>query len=124
MMQDYMPNSHRFKAEQKAAGVQGGEEKKKIEKVVTGVVKTKKKSGFAKLIDIFTPEDVDDVKSYIFWDIIVPAGKEALSDVFDAFVWGESRRGGKRRSRVDSVSYKDYIAEHRHASGRVCGVRC
>ena len=40
---DCKPNSHRYKAEQKAK-----DNEKRVEKVVTGKVITKKKSGFQK----------------------------------------------------------------------------
>ena len=56
----YTPNSHKYKAEQKQTA-----EEKKIEKVVSGTVKTKKKSEIKKLTDVFVSEDASNVKSYI-----------------------------------------------------------
>ena len=61
MDMDYKPNSHKYKEEQKNLPA----ERKKVEKVVTGKVKTKKKSEASKLKDVFISEDVSNVKSYI-----------------------------------------------------------
>ena len=54
---DYKPNSNRFKAEQKAA------EKQKLEKMITGTAKVKKKNEISKLADVFISEDARNVKS-------------------------------------------------------------
>ena len=61
---DYKPNSNRFKEQQKETAI----EKKKIEKVTTGKVKIKKKSGLQKMAGAMFAEDVDKVKSYILMD--------------------------------------------------------
>ena len=45
---------------------QNGEERKKVEKVVTGTVSTRKKSPFRKLADEFISDDAKNVKSYVF----------------------------------------------------------
>lgn len=107
-MEDYKPNSHRFKEEQKEARP---EEKKKVEKVVKGSVKVKKKNEIRKFADIFVAEDVKNVKSYILMDILVPALKKAISDIvtdgIDMILYGESGRSGKR-STADKVSYRNY----------------
>lgn len=107
-MDDYKPNSHRFKEEQKAQP----EERKKLEKVVTGTVKTKKKSETSKIADIFIAEDASNVKNYILMDVLVPAIKKAISDIvrdgIDMILYGES--GGKRKPHTNSsyVSYSSY----------------
>ncbi len=108
-MEDYKPNSHRFKEEQKAQP----EERKKLEKVVTGTVKTKKRSETRKLADVFIAEDASNVKNYILMDVLVPAIKKAISDIvrdgIDMILYGESG-GSKRKSRSSSsyVSYSSY----------------
>ena len=107
-MEDYKPNSHRFKEDQKSQP----EERKKLEKVVTGTVKTKKKSETSKLADIFIAEDASNVKNYILMDVLVPAIKKAISDIvrdgIDMILYGES--SGKRRSggNAGRVSYSGY----------------
>lgn len=105
-MNDYKPNSHRFKEEQKEPSV----EKKQIQKVVSGTVKTKKKSGLSKFIDNFVSEDVGSIKQYVIFDILVPAIKDAIYDVgkgaLDAVFYGEKGRPSK--STASKVSYRSY----------------
>lgn len=105
-MEEYRPNSNRFKEEQKDK-----EREKKIEKVVTGKVITRKKSKLSKLTDEFISEDAKNVKSYVFGEVLIPAIKKAISDIvtdgIDIILYGESKRGSKR-STADRVSYRNY----------------
>ena len=107
MAEDYKPNSHRYKEEQRANSA----DKKKVEKVVRGKVKTKPKSGVSKLTDVFISEDAANVKSYIFMDVLVPAIKKAISDIvrdgIDMILYGETR-GRKSSSSSSYVSYRDF----------------
>ena len=101
-MENYTPNSHKFKEEQKE-----NIEKKKVEKIVSGKVATKKKSSILKIAEIFVPEDVTNVKEYIFTDIIVPAVKAAISDIVNIYLYGEPR-SSKRTTTNTRVSYGRY----------------
>lgn len=105
-MEEYKPNSFRYKEEQKL-----NEREKKVDKVVTGKVITKKKSGLSKLTNEFISEDAHSVGSYIVKDVIIPAAKKLIYDIFtdgiDILLYGESRKGGKR-STADRVSYTSY----------------
>lgn len=106
-MDDYTPNSNKFKKEQTELT-----EKKKVDKVVTGSVKTKKKSDARKVADIFVSEDISNVKSYIFMDVLVPAIKKAISDIVtngvDMILYGESGRSRKNSSSSAKISYRSY----------------
>lgn len=86
-------------------------EKRKVEKIVTGKVITKKKSGLDKLKDEFISEDAKNIKSYVFGEVLIPAIKKAISDIvtdgIDILLYGGSR-GGSRRSTADRVSYRNY----------------
>lgn len=114
-MEDYKPNSNRFKDEQKSKDINKIEEKR-IDKVVTGTVKTRKKSKFSKIADEFISEDAKNVKSYVFGEVLIPAIKKAISDIvtdgIDIILYGESRRGNKR-STADRVSYRNYYDDRR-----------
>lgn len=103
---DYKSNSH--KSKEKAAT--NSEKEKKVEKVITGTAKTKKKSGATKFADIFISEDVDNVKSYILLDVFIPAVKNIVSDVItntiDMLFYGESGRRG-RTSTASKISYNN-----------------
>ena len=105
-MEDYKPNSNRFKEEQKEK-----EREKKVEKVVTGAVITRKQSKIRKFTNEFISEDAKNVKSYVFGEVLIPAIKKAISDIvtdgIDIILYGESR-GGKKRSTADKVSYRNY----------------
>lgn len=105
-MQDYKPNSHRFKEEQKKAAA----EEKKIEKVVKGKVKTKKRSEISKLSDVFISEDAGNVKSYILMDVLVPTIKKAIVDIgtdaLNMIFLGGTGRGS--RSSGNSAHYVSY----------------
>lgn len=103
-MNDYKPNSNRFKEEQKA-------QEKKVEKVVSGPVTTRKKNGLQKFADEFVSEDAKNIKSYVFGEVLIPAIKKLVSDVvtdgIDMLLYGGTRPGNKR-SAADRVSYRNY----------------
>jgi hypothetical protein len=108
-MEEFKPNSHKYKKEQT-------EEKKESKKVVSGSVKSKKKSEVKKLADTFIAEDVNNVKHTIFTDIVVPTAKklvyEAFTTAVEMFLYGESR-GRKSGTNASRVSYRSYYNEDR-----------
>lgn len=107
MSEEYKSNSHKFKESQSQSLI----EKKKVEKVVHGKVRTKPKSGISKISEVFISEDAANVKSYIVMDVLVPAVKKAISDIvrdgIDMILYGESR-GRKSSTNSSYVSYRDY----------------
>lgn len=107
MNEEYKSNSHRSKEGKTEALT----DRKKVEKVVHGRVRTKPKSGVSKITDIFISEDAANVKSYIVMDVLVPAAKKAISDIvrdgIDMILYGESK-GRKSSSASGYVSYRDY----------------
>lgn len=109
-MDEYKPNSHKSKEDEKD---------KKVEKVVNGLVKKKKKNGAEKLASTFLSEDVGSVKTYIFRDILVPAIKKAISDIFsngiDMLLYGESGNS-KKKNQSSYVSYKGYYDDKSDAN--------
>jgi hypothetical protein len=107
-MVEYKPNSNKYKKQQEAAA----KDEKKVEKVVSGVVRTKKKNEMQKLADVFISEDISNVGSYVLMDVLVPAIKKAVSDIItngvDMILYGGS--GGKSRggSQASKISYRSY----------------
>ena len=105
-MEEYKPNSHKSKEEQQAARPE-----KKVEKVVSGSVKSRKKSEIQKFADVFIQEDAQKVKSYILMDVLVPAVKKAISDIvtngIDMILYGETGRT-KKNGTASKVSYRSY----------------
>lgn len=104
-MEEYKSNSHKSKEENS---------EKKVEKIVTGSVRSKKKNELNKLADVFIAEDISNVKSYILQDIIIPAIKTAISDVvtngIEMILYGET--GKTKKSTSSRVSYRDYYSSN------------
>lgn len=104
---DYKGNSYREKEEAKKEV----EQPKKVEKVVQGTVKKKKRSEFRKLSDVFISEDAANVKNFVLMDVLVPAIKKAISDIvtngIDMVLYGGNGRV-KRDSATSKVSYRSY----------------
>lgn len=105
-MEEYKSNSHKSREQQTKKDTD-----KKIEKVVSGSVTTKKKTGASKFADVFISEDVENVKSYILLDVLLPAVKKAISDIvtngIDMLLYGESGRN-KKTSTASKISYRSY----------------
>ena len=103
-MEDYKPNSHRSK-EMPATT------EKKVEKVVRGAVKTRKKNGLEKAKGAIFSEDAANIKSYVVMDVLIPALKKAISDVvtngIEILLYGESGRT-RRNSPSGSISYRNF----------------
>lgn len=105
-MENYTPNSNKYKNEQKAMA------DKKVEGVVSGVARTKKKSEMQKIANIFLAEDISNVKSYILMDVLVPAVKDAIEDVIHMLLRGESARSRKSTT-ASKVSYRNFYERER-----------
>lgn len=120
-MQDYKPNSNRFKEEQK----QAASEEKRVSKVVRGAVKTKKKSEISKFADVFIAEDFHTVMSYAFTEVFIPGAKRIIRDVLVEGVdmlFGTT--GRSKGSNGASVSYaKFYDKDRRPGDSSVARTR-
>lgn len=102
-MEEYQSNSHKSK---EALA-------KKVEKPVVTGARTKKKSELRKLADIFIPEDVESVRSYILLDVIVPLIKKGITSIVDVLLYGEARSDTKKGS-ASRVSYRSYYENRDH----------
>lgn len=105
-MEEYRSNSN------KSREAIAAQPEKRVEKVVSGTARLKKKSGIQKFADIFVPEDVGDIKSYIVTTIVIPAIKKAIMDAMDMFLYGEAGRRTKAGS-ASKVSYRSYYNDNR-----------
>lgn len=108
MLPEYKPNSHKSKEEAQPSD-------KKIEKVVAGKVKAKKKSEIRKFADIFIPEDVESVKSYVVMDVLIPSLKKAIDDIVSngihMFLYGETG-GPVQRTPGGRVNYNQLSSQN------------
>lgn len=109
-MAEYPDNSHSAR-ERRQDG--SGPPDKKLEKVVSGGTKTRKKSEVKKFANIFIPEDTENVKSYILMDVIVPGIKNAIADVVSIMLFGEVGRLGGRGGKGSRISYQKYYDDRR-----------
>lgn len=101
-MEEYKSNSDKARKEQS---------EKKVEAVITGTAKTRKKGEMQKFADVFIAEDANNVKSYILMEVIVPAVKKAISDIIttgiNMILYGEAGRSEKNNG-AQKVSYRNY----------------
>ena len=117
-MEEYKSNSYKSKETVP---------EKKIDKVVSGGVKSKKKSEMRKVADAFIQEDVQSVKTYILMDVLIPAAKKAISDVVtnavDLILYGETGRskGSRSDSKISYRAYYDKSHGDRRDKGRTKG---
>lgn len=108
-MENYKPNSHKFKDEQKKTAATP--EPVRPQKVIAGNAVVKKKTGIRKFLGTFLAEDVTKVKEFALTDVLVPSIKKAISDIVkngvDMFLYGEA--GRSRNNTVGSkISYGSY----------------
>lgn len=75
---------------------------KSVEKVVTGSVKTKKKSEGKKFVESFVEEDARNIGSYVKDEILIPTFKDLLSSIItnsvEMLLYGESARPARGSS--------------------------
>ena len=105
----YEPNSHKSKREKN---------QKKVEKVIKGNISTRKKSLGKKFSETFLEESAQDVKSYIIFDVLIPAIKNTFSEMvtkgLDMMLFSGERSSSRRRDDKTYVSYKSYSNRDRH----------
>ena len=107
-MDEFKANSHKSKRE------------KRCDKIVTGSVKTKKKSEVRKFTDVFISDDISKVKESVVFDILIPSFKKIISEVvtngIDMILYGEmghTKKSGVAASKVSYRNYSDYSNERR-----------
>ena len=96
-MQEYIPNKNSTSIEKKAT------------KIVKGPVKTKQKSELSKVASTFIAEDISNVKSYIIWDVLIPAAKNTILDIIiDSanMFFGGSKNRKSNNNNYNKVSYR------------------
>lgn len=110
-MNEYANNSDAFKEKSTLDTAE-----KKIEGVASGSVR-KKKTGLKELTDGFIQEDASTVRSYLWRDVLLPAVKKTIYDLFlgglDMFFYGGD--GAPKRGSKDEASWR----KHYTGSGAV-----
>ena len=117
-MEDLKPNSHQYQKEQERAQEEGRDipVEKNVEAVVSGKVTRKKKSLGRRFVEIFFAdgESIQDIRTYLVEEVLVPAIKENIADAINGAVgmlfFGEARRRSGKSSRNGSrVNYGGYF---------------
>ncbi len=102
-MEQYKSNSHKSKANDVA-------KEKEITQIVSGDIKRKKKSGLQKFANDFISEDIDNVKSYVWTEIVLPNIKDiafnSLRTAFEMFIYGNDNQNRSNRNRQSRTSYE------------------
>lgn len=93
-MEEYPSNSHKSKEKEEALP------EKKVDKVIVGNVKTTKKKGLNKLFELFVSDEINDIKSYVLFNIVIPGIKRIISDGVDVALNGET---GRRRTNGTTI---------------------
>ena len=86
------------------------EERVKKDPIVNGKVKKKDKPVRKRLSEAVLAEDVKDVKTYLVWDVLIPALKDTASDLVkrgvDAMLYGSGKSPNVERH--GNASYRKY----------------
>lgn len=95
--------------------------KPKAEKVISGTAKVQKKPVTKQVAEAMVG-DVQEVKSYLLWDVLIPALKDTIVDLIkngaEALFHAEGSKGSKyvkRDGRSSYVSYSDYSRDRKRA---------
>lgn len=90
-------------------------QKKEVNKVTKGKVKTAEKSTLQKFGEAFIEDDIADIKSYVISDVIIPAIKNLIFDSFMGSLemmlfgsTGKTRRNGGKNGSTTYVSYNKF----------------
>jgi hypothetical protein len=96
-------------------------EKRHVEKVVTGEVSRRKRSPFAKLTSTFIAEDSGSVVEYLLTEVLMPAAKSLVLDIFtqglERKLYGESRP--RSQAQRGYINYAARSQQNRQTTGNV-----
>jgi hypothetical protein len=114
---DYKPNTKAYK---EAQAEKQPSEKKKVDKIISGTAKVKKKSELRKFADNFISEDAGNVKDYLIKDVVVPNIVDLIEDIVVGGIRTLLRGDAGRRDRRDGRSYgsPSYVNYTRYSDRR------
>lgn len=83
--------------------------------------KTREQRLSKKLADALLPSDVQDIKSYLIFDVVIPQIKDSFMDLLNMAFYGEARRSAPSRRGYytnERVSYNAYYKSDRDRDRR------
>lgn len=111
-MSEYKSNSFKSKEEARR-------QERNIRKGIGGEVTVREETLWSKLLHIFIAGDMSDLKGMIIDEVLIPAGRKALSDIWkksgDVLFHGRvsSDEGPRQRGNRPSYSYSAYYDDQR-----------
>lgn len=116
---DFKPNTKVYKESQNEKQMT---ERKKVNKVISGTAKVKKKSDFRKFVDNFITDDLNSVRDYWIKDVIIPNVVDTIEDIvvggIRTLLRGESGRRDSREHRTYYSGSPSYINYSRFSDRR------
>lgn len=115
-MPDYPDNSENAKVE---APVPVVEEHKGV---ISGKATRKKKGALRRASETMIADDAETIKSYLIFDVLIPAAKNTLSDLvskgLDMVLYGDARSSSGRSSSRSRTEHRDYNKYSQSSSKR------
>lgn len=102
-MKEYESNSHRSKEGQTTS-----KQERNVQKVATGNVKVRKKGAFDAFTKAFIAKDIEDIGTYLLFDVFIPFAKDTIINTAEALFYGETRRGRTSSVGGSRISYQKY----------------
>lgn len=89
---------------------------KKVEKVIEGTVIQKKKTLTHRIVETFAGDTIENVGTYVLFDVVIPATKNLVQDIV---VEGVAKLlfGDGRSARVNNIRGANYTAYQRYSNG-------
>lgn len=106
-------NSYKDKKEEKER------RNRKVDPVIKNdkIVSTKKKTS-KKILETFVEDDVDDIKSYFLFDMLIPGLKNGCLDLIETMFFGNSGGRNRSRGREYNKPYSSYYRSYEGARNR------
>lgn len=119
MESEFPSNSKTTKTTKKSTDAK--DEPKKVEKVVTGEVRTRKRPLGRRFADTFAGGDARGAGSYVLFDVMIPAAKDMVADAMsqgvERMLFGEVRSTSRRGHRTGASG--GYTPYNRMGSGPI-----
>lgn len=88
---------------------------RKIEPVIKGKAKIRKKREIQKIKDVFVQEDINNVKSYVLFDVLIPGIKrivfDTITNALRMSMFGEKGQTNKQSSSGTKIRYGGYFQQ-------------
>jgi len=109
-----------FPSNKQSKAISPAKDKKVVDKVITGTVKTRRRPLMRRFAETFIAEDSSSVGRYILFEVLIPAAKDLMSDLVketvDRTLFGGGR-SGRVRAGYRSSTPGGHVSYNRYSSG-------